>query len=398
MSTAVGAAHHTTCQTKETKVRVVCLVEAGRKASKWPVQAACRLTHAGSLSIVDENDGLDFEMEEVSGSRNGASSKPLPLSELQNYVQRMLACDGLKSEFIDRWPPPRAERFRSCQRFLGNLRAAREPSNSIAAASANYGEVQVHFIAEEKFPDYTVNQLHITLADTTREVKHFHLQSWPDHGVPLYPNKVNQYRTFNEAPVVVHCSAGIGRTGAYILLDNVLEQADAEGVVDVVGQLAAMRQNRMNVVETLGFQKKDKFLVTQTPSSKDVDDLWKMVIESGTRTIVTLDVFGEGSEVVPFWPKEGSLRYGDHRVECLESQNVNDMSVQVFKVTSKHKLKYEQEVDVFYATKIVRENRPQFIVDSVSLVLFILFPTEERHVLTEDGALRFSFAEKSGLP
>lgn len=49
-----------------------------------------------------------------------------------------------------------------------------------------------------------------------------------------------------------------------------------------------------------GFHKKDKFLVTQTPSSKDVDDLWKMVIESGTRTIVTLDVFGEDREVVSF--------------------------------------------------------------------------------------------------
>ncbi|KAK8787899.1 hypothetical protein V5799_022324, partial [Amblyomma americanum] len=124
--------------------------------------------------------------------------------------------------------------------------------------TAIYGEIQVHFIAEEQFPDYVIHQLHITLADTTREVKHFHLTSWPDHGVPLYPNtvltfrrKVNQYRTYNEAPVVVHCSAGIGRTGTYILLDNLLEQSQSEGVVDVVGQLSAMRQNRMNVVETL---------------------------------------------------------------------------------------------------------------------------------------------------
>ncbi|KAK8769589.1 hypothetical protein V5799_013946, partial [Amblyomma americanum] len=124
--------------------------------------------------------------------------------------------------------------------------------------TAIYGEIQVHFIAEEQFPDYVIHQLHITLADTTREVKHFHLTSWPDHGVPLYPNtvltfrrKVNQYRTYNEAPVVVHCSAGIGRTGTYILLDNLLEQSQSEGLVDVVGQLSAMRQNRMNVVETL---------------------------------------------------------------------------------------------------------------------------------------------------
>lgn len=588
----------------------------GKLPRGFPQKPKPPASDAASLSIVDETDGLEFEMEEMNSNGNGASSKPLPLSELQDYVQRMLACDGLKSEFISQpkgrqYPTIEAQRVENkIKNRYGNLLAYDHsrvklkpisgvpysdyinanyidgycrPKRYIAtqgpkphtvddfwrmvwqenvckivmltglvengknkcekywpAKSANYGEVQVHFIAEEKFPDYTIHQLHITLADTTREVKHFHLRSWPDHGVPLYPNvllsfrkKVNQYRTFNEAPVVVHCSAGIGRTGAYILLDNLLEQADAEGVVDVVGQLAAMRQSRMNVVETLeqynlvhralmesvcmrdhsvpcskvveryrelllvdeasrksnlvkefeelrslkpwfrpadfttandpanlrksrdvsilapdrcrpllkdgtfvnavyvnGFHKKDKFLVTQTPSSRDVDDLWKMVIESGTRTIVTLDVFGEDGEVVPFWPKEGSLRYGDHRVECLESQNVNDMSVQVFKITSKHKgpgssgavtvrhfhrstwkspeqivdlvdhverwqqqsddkiilvqcrngcfasglfcccalvlekLKCEQEVDVFYATRIVRENRPQFIVDS----------------------------------
>lgn len=62
------------------------------------------------------------------------------------------------------------------------------------------------------------------------------------------------------------------------------------------------------------------------------------------------------------------------------------------------KLKCEQEVDVFYATRIVRENRPQFIVDSVSAVFFIRLPVLERRVLTEDGGVSMSFTEKSGLP
>ncbi|KAH9366419.1 hypothetical protein HPB48_022007 [Haemaphysalis longicornis] len=74
-----------------------------------------------------------------------------------------------------------------------------------------------------------------------------------------------------------------------------------------------------------GFHKKDKFLVTQTPSSRDFDDLWKMVIESGTR-------------ISSPWT---SLVKTARWVECLESQNVNDMSVQVFKITSKHKDQYK---------------------------------------------------------
>ncbi|KAH9383644.1 hypothetical protein HPB48_025337 [Haemaphysalis longicornis] len=381
----------------------------GRLPRRFRQRSKPPASDAGSLSIVDENDGLDFEIEEISGSRNGASSKPLPVSELQDYVQRMLACDGLKSEFISQpkgrqYPAVEAQRVENkIKNRYGNLVAYDHsrvklkpitgvpysdyinanyidgycrPKRYIATQgpnsrtvddfwrmvwqenvckivmltglvengktkceqywpkkSANYGEVQVHFIAEETFPDYTVHQLHITLADTTREVKHFHMQSWPDHGVPLYPNvllsfrkKVNQYRTFNEAPVVVHCSVPCSKV--------VQRYRELLLVDDVSGKTHLDK-------EFEGFHKKDKFLVTQTPSSRDVDDLWKMVIESGTRTIVTLDVFGEDSEVVPFWPKEGSLCYGDHRVECLESQNVNDMSVQVFKITSKHKDQYK---------------------------------------------------------
>ncbi|KAH9383056.1 hypothetical protein HPB48_023778 [Haemaphysalis longicornis] len=325
----------------EISLSTICLRE------KYSFATLCTVLY----EIYDEtqNDHSRVKLKPITG---------VPYSDYinANYIdgycrpKRYIATQGPKSRTVDDfWRMVWQENVCKIVMLTGLVETGKTKCEKYwPTKSANYGEVQVHLMAEEKFPDYTVRQLHITLADTTREVKLFHLQSWPDHGVPLYPNvllsfrkKVNQYRTFNDAPVVVHCSAGIGRTGAYILLDNLLEQADVEGVVDVVGQLAAMRQNRMNVVETLGFHKKDKFLVTQTPSSKDVDDLWKMVIESGTRTIVTLDVFGEDSEVVPFWPKEGSLRYGDQRVECLESLNVNDMSIQVFKITSKHKDQYK---------------------------------------------------------
>ncbi|KAH6941150.1 hypothetical protein HPB50_014449 [Hyalomma asiaticum] len=499
--------------------------------------------------MVDENDGLEFELEEMGGSGNETSSKPLPVSDLQDYVQRMLACDGLKSEFINQprgrqYPTIEAQRTENkIKNRYGNLLAYDHsrvklrpipgvpfsdyinasyidgycrPKRYIATQgpkphtvddfwrmvwqenvckivmltglvengktkcekywpekTASYGDVQVHFIAEETFPEYCIHQLHITMADNTREVKHFHLTSWPDHGVPLYPNTLLTFRR-----KVNH--AGVGRTGAYILLENLIEQAQSEGVVDVIGQLSTMRQNRMNVVETLeqynfvhralmesvcirdhsipcsrfsdryreltsvdettgksnlvkefeGFHKKDRFLVTQTPSTRDLEHFWKLVIESGTRTIVTLDVFSDDADVVQFWPTSGTARYGDHKIECTEDRNVNDMSVQTFKVTSKHKgpgssgvvtirhfhrttwnsveqmvdlvdhverwqqqsdnkiilvqcrngcaasglfcncflvldkLKCEQEVDVFYATRIVRENRPQFILYS----------------------------------
>ncbi len=46
-------------------------------------------------------------------------------------------------------------------------------------------------------------------------------------------------------------SAGIGRTGTFIALDILLEQADTEAVVDIYGCVNLMRDNRMNMVQTL---------------------------------------------------------------------------------------------------------------------------------------------------
>ena len=47
-----------------------------------------------------------------------------------------------------------------------------------------------------------------------------------------------------------HCSAGVGRTGAYITLDNVLDRIEAEGLVDIDGVIVKARNQRMKMVLT----------------------------------------------------------------------------------------------------------------------------------------------------
>ena len=81
--------------------------------------------------------------------------------------------------------------------------------------------------------------------------------SWPDHGIPEYatPLMTLHKRVMSEwhpegGPILVHCSAGIGRTGTFIALDLALEQADRRGEVDIAGIINRLRQQRMKMIQT----------------------------------------------------------------------------------------------------------------------------------------------------
>lgn len=91
-----------------------------------------------------------------------------------------------------------------------------------------------------------------------RHVKQFHYLLWPDHGVPSNPARLLQLvemvnKRAAEAPVgpvLVHCSAGIGRTGTFIALDFLLKMARAEGSVDVFRCVQSLREQRVSMVQT----------------------------------------------------------------------------------------------------------------------------------------------------
>ena len=89
------------------------------------------------------------------------------------------------------------------------------------------------------------------------QVRQFHFTSWPDHGVPQYPTPLLNFRrkvrTFDmpdTGPAIVHCSAGVGRTGAYIAIDSMLERIHYQKDVDVFNFIANMRMRRIAMVQT----------------------------------------------------------------------------------------------------------------------------------------------------
>ncbi|XP_071376465.1 receptor-type tyrosine-protein phosphatase C isoform X2 [Centroberyx affinis] len=122
-----------------------------------------------------------------------------------------------------------------------------------------FEEFIVKLNGEDHCPDYTIRHLSLSNKrekNSEREVTHIQFISWPDHGVPGEPHlllklrrRVNAFKNFFSGPIVVHCSAGVGRTGTYIGIDAMMEGLEAEGRVDIYGYIVRLRRQRCLMVQ-----------------------------------------------------------------------------------------------------------------------------------------------------
>ncbi|XP_067118512.1 receptor-type tyrosine-protein phosphatase T-like, partial [Centruroides vittatus] len=100
-------------------------------------------------------------------------------------------------------------------------------------SAENYGNINVSLKNTEIYLDYVIRTFIITQGERTWMLKHFHYTTWPDHDVPRFTNSVisflqnvRNFKPESNSPIVVHCSAGVGRTGTLILLDSMLDMAN----------------------------------------------------------------------------------------------------------------------------------------------------------------------------
>ncbi|CAM9757490.1 unnamed protein product [Lampetra planeri] len=122
-----------------------------------------------------------------------------------------------------------------------------------------YATIHVSLLDSLELATYHVRTFSLgkTGSSEKREVRQFQFTAWPDHGVPEYPTpflaflrRVKACNPPDVGPMVVHCSAGVGRTGCFMVMDAMLERMRTENSVDVYGQVTCMRAQRNYMVQT----------------------------------------------------------------------------------------------------------------------------------------------------
>lgn len=128
-----------------------------------------------------------------------------------------------------------------------------------------YGKVSVKTLSEKATLDYTLREFKIFYEgdeSNSHIVYHYHFTAWPDHGVPSDPgcvlnflHEVNckQESLGESGPIVVHCSAGIGRTGTFIVIDLLIDQIKRHGLnceIDIQKTIKIVRSKRSGMVQT----------------------------------------------------------------------------------------------------------------------------------------------------
>ncbi|OCT88923.1 receptor-type tyrosine-protein phosphatase R [Xenopus laevis] len=122
-----------------------------------------------------------------------------------------------------------------------------------------YGGVEVLVNSVKECDYYTIRNLTLKQGSQSRTVKHYWYTSWPDHKTPdsaqpllqLMLDVQEDKKNFSgRGPVVVHCSAGIGRTGCFISTSIGCCQLKEKGVVDVLNIVCQLRMDRGGMVQT----------------------------------------------------------------------------------------------------------------------------------------------------
>ncbi|XP_065670332.1 receptor-type tyrosine-protein phosphatase alpha-like [Hydra vulgaris] len=125
-------------------------------------------------------------------------------------------------------------------------------------SNEEYGGINVCVTKTENFADYIIRYISLNFKEINHHFIHMQFTSWPDYGCPEYPtmllNFCHRFRCLvpysDKSLTVVHCSAGVGRTGTFIIVDEMLRLINTEQKVDIFNYFEAIRQDRMQMIQS----------------------------------------------------------------------------------------------------------------------------------------------------
>ncbi|XP_046865048.1 receptor-type tyrosine-protein phosphatase epsilon-like [Xenia sp. Carnegie-2017] len=250
-------------------------------------------------SMLDQNAGLEYQ-EEYENIRNGALSAEIGkrpenidknrynnihayddsrviLSEIDgeegsdyinaNHIDgyerknQFIAAQGtLKNTIVDFWRMIWEQNVSSIVMLANPIEKGREklaiywPQDK----AVKHGPFLIKLDGEVELADYVIRKMTITKDNVKemRQMTQFHYTVWPDHGVPQYTTslqafltRVRKFTRNDENPLVVHCSAGVGRTGTFIGIFAMLDMIEKTKTVDIFNYVCQMRKQRTHMVQ-----------------------------------------------------------------------------------------------------------------------------------------------------
>uniref|UniRef100_K1QW76 protein-tyrosine-phosphatase n=1 Tax=Magallana gigas TaxID=29159 RepID=K1QW76_MAGGI len=121
---------------------------------------------------------------------------------------------------------------------------------------SSHAGIMIKCKSKDVFADFIIRSLTISKEGEERSLTHCQYSTWPDRGVPQYVTPLVEYLHMirsiqrNDFPMLVHCSAGCGRTGSFIAVHYLCEEALKERRVNVFECVKRMREQRVNMVQT----------------------------------------------------------------------------------------------------------------------------------------------------
>ncbi|KAK2172546.1 hypothetical protein NP493_950g01060 [Ridgeia piscesae] len=347
----------------------------------------------GRVAVADTT-GLYMNVQKV--------NRGIKVADLAAYFEDKRHRNGFQKEF--------AEKTNTIVMLANLYELGREKCNKywpLKKKTETWGPFVVESTKEEQFADYVIRDFTLKNLELkkVRRIRQLHFTAWPDKGTPdyAYPllafhRKVHSFDSERRGPLLVHCSAGVGRTGTFIAIDILTQQAAAEGKVDVFQCVNLLRSQRMDMVQTLrlnalktsikntksaalepknvdknrnieiipddqhrpylvtpwkegtnfinavtvhGYKQRNAYIITQSPMTKTVVDLWRLLNDHESHTVVMLDDVDDTDGYTIYWPTKENpkCQYGPFEVELTEtnfSENPN-VTFRDFKLTKASK-------------------------------------------------------------